>query len=269
MHKIIKSVNTLFFRFATVIICLIFATVISGCNSSSSISGSEEQDSITSGITDTNYPINIYLPASYESSNRDFPVLYVTDAEWRYLDVRHEVERRQIQVIIIGIGNSDREPLGRRAIDYLLPGSLDYYQFLSNELLPYIESMYRISPENRSIFGHSYGGLLISSILFMEDPSEPFFHNYIAADPSLFYEPERMHALEEQRLAISQNLSGNLIITGATAGGNGSSVNTFVQWLSESDFQNVNVTNYSYDTDHMGCVQPSISDALDLIFPPE
>jgi len=223
-----------------------------------------------STITGVSYPIDVYLPPDYDSTDIEYPVIYVTDGEWYFASFSMDISRKQLPAIIVAIGNTDGQPLGRRAIDYLPPGSSDYYQFLSTELLPYIESKYRIATENRSVFGHSYGGRLVADILFMEPPSSPLFHNYISADPSLWSHTEELIELANKRYAITPKITGRLLITEATGtDGSTGSANGFEENYKKIGFNGLEITKRFYDTNHRGAALLSFSDAADMIFSKE
>lgn len=219
-----------------------------------------DEEYFSSTITGGSYPINVYLPPEYDSTDISYPVIYVTDGDWYYYDFVDHICQSNISAIIVAIGTS-----GRRNIDYLPPGSSNYYQFLSAELLPYIESKYRISVENRSVFGHSYGGRLITEILFMEIPSSSLFHNYIAADPSLWSNTEELIGLANRRYAITDKITGRLIITEAS-GGNAGIINAFEDVYKEIGFSELDITKHYYDSSHKRAAFLSFRDAVDLIF---
>ena len=48
----------------------------------------------------------------------------------------------------------------RRNTDFLPPGSVPYHAFLTQELVPAIDTRYRTDPANRILSGLSYGGTI-------------------------------------------------------------------------------------------------------------
>lgn len=126
---------------------------------------------------DTLKKIRLYLPESYKTSEKRYPVIYMHDAqnlfdkktsyagEWKvdeYLDSLASKE----EVIVVGIDHG-----GDKRIDELTPypnekyggGHGDeYMDFLTQTLKPYIDSNYRTlsDAENTTIFGSSLGGLI-------------------------------------------------------------------------------------------------------------
>lgn len=132
--------------------------------------------SIPAPQLDTVRTIRLYLPESYSNSEKNYPVIYMHDAqnlfdkatsyvgEWKvdeYLDSLASKE-----VIVVGIDHG-----GDKRIDELTPFPNEkygggkgaaYVDFIKNELKPYIDQHYRTlkDPANTTIFGSSLGGLI-------------------------------------------------------------------------------------------------------------
>ncbi|MFZ0490242.1 MAG: alpha/beta hydrolase-fold protein [Salegentibacter sp.] len=132
--------------------------------------------SIPAPQLDTVRTIRLYLPASYSHSKKDYPVIYMHDAqnlfdkatsyvgEWKvdeYLDSLASKE-----VIVVGIDHG-----GEKRINELTPFPNEkygggkgaaYVGFIVNNLKPYIDQHYRTlkDPANTAIFGSSLGGLI-------------------------------------------------------------------------------------------------------------
>ena len=125
---------------------------------------------------DTLKKIWIYLPESYSTSNKKYPVIYMHDGqnlfdkktsyvgEWKVDEALDSLDAKE--AIIVGIEHG-----GDKRIDELTPfphekyggGKANaYLNFLLEDLKPYIDSNYRSLPdyENTGIFGSSLGGLI-------------------------------------------------------------------------------------------------------------
>lgn len=125
---------------------------------------------------DTLKKIWVYLPESYDASEKKYPVIYMHDGqnlfdretsyvgEWKVDESLDSIG--QPEAIIIGIEHG-----GNKRIDELTPfphdkyggGNADaYLDFIVNELKPYVDSNYRTLPkyEHTGIFGSSLGGLV-------------------------------------------------------------------------------------------------------------
>ena len=144
------------------------------------------------------YDIMIGLPATYdESDDTRYPTVYILDgaalypllqAYYRYLNFGGETP----EMILVAISYSDGDWVAGndRSHDYSAPsverehwgGAADFQAFLSNELLPVVESNYRTRSDRRVIFGQSMGGQFV---LFTARTKPSLFWGHIASNPAL------------------------------------------------------------------------------------
>jgi len=149
--------------------------------------GSITVASIHSMRTGAVYKLYIYLPASYGTGSATYPVIYATDGdapfppEGRFVNFTKILQRRRIDAILVGIGGT-----GRRNKDYMLPGAKAYHEFLTRELIPFIEAHFRADPKRRVLSGLSLGGAFVVTSLFLEAPDKLFFSHYVSAEGSFF-----------------------------------------------------------------------------------
>jgi len=117
----------------------------------------------------------LYLPKSYASSTKRYPVIYMHDAqnlfdaktsyagEW---NIDETLDSINAQVIVIGIENG-----GDKRMEELTPfkhekhgggNANNYLDFIVKTLKPYVDKTYRtkMSSKNTAIFGSSLGGLV-------------------------------------------------------------------------------------------------------------
>ena len=157
------------------------------------------------------YQIKIQLPRGYQKSTRSYPVLYVTDAETNFGGISYIVQRLIKDelippLIVVGIayGTDYRTFYALRSRD-LTPvedatlkiggkvdptgGAPEFCDFLLGELFPMIESNYRVDANQRTLYGHSYGGLFASYVLLNR---HQLFNNYLILSPSLWYKDKFM-----------------------------------------------------------------------------
>ena len=87
-------------------------------------------------------------------------MIYTLDGQILYSTYLNALTNLNTNVIMVSIHEG---PPGRRDIDYILPGSLTYYDFLIEELIPFIENNYKASSTNRTLFGTSNGGIMVNS----------------------------------------------------------------------------------------------------------
>jgi predicted alpha/beta superfamily hydrolase len=142
---------------------------------------------IDSAQTGAVYKLYVYLPDSYATGNATYPVIYATDGdaafppEGRFVNFTKILQRRRIDAILVGIGGTER-----RNKDFLLPGAKAYHEFITQELIPFIDSHFRTDPKRRILSGISYGGAFVVTSLFLEAPDKLYFSDYISAEGSFF-----------------------------------------------------------------------------------
>lgn len=201
--------------------------------------------SIISSInTQISYAYDVYLPPEYETSGKNYPVIYVTDGQW-YLDFAYLLDKKSKEVIMVAIGQGPRD---RRMIDFLPQGQVLYTKFLQEEFIPLIESTYRTTSQ-RTFVGVSAGGLLGAYLLSVEPVGEPYFKNYMLIDASMFGVTTSIIASEEARLRLSNSLAVNVLLA-ATPQGNGWFVNDFQQRYLGRNYLNFNISNKEFRVTH-------------------
>jgi predicted alpha/beta superfamily hydrolase len=143
---------------------------------------------VTSAITGKDYRISVALPASYESSDQSYPVIYVLDPLTAFLTTT-ELTRfirwanEMPDVIVVGVGyptDDMTETMNPREQDYHFRKD-EFIEFFETELFPQVESVYRIDPTDRALIGFSYGGEFVFHVVANR---ADLFSRYIAIDAS-------------------------------------------------------------------------------------
>jgi predicted alpha/beta superfamily hydrolase len=143
---------------------------------------------LTSAINGHNYQLSIALPASYTTSDQSYPVLYLLDPSASFLSVTEFVRYSAFwselpELIVVGIGYhidhiDELFPLRNR--DYAISQD-EFLEFISEELMPLVDSTYRTDTTDRALVGFSAGGdFVIHTIVTQPD----LFNRYIAIDSS-------------------------------------------------------------------------------------
>lgn len=141
--------------------------------------------------------IYIDLPASYSSSQINYPTIYLLDggitfpllsAYQQYLRFGDETP----EAILVGISYDavTFEEGNMRSTDYSAPseerdywgGASEFQKVLKTELFPLVEGRYRSDPSQRIIFGQSMGGQFV---LFTALTEPELFSGHIASNPAL------------------------------------------------------------------------------------
>ena len=134
----------------------------------------------------------------------DLPLVLVLDAETQFLQTISTVDFLSSaplgadlipRSLVVGIPNTNRNrdlsPIkGVIANDSTTlettGGGKKFLSFITDELIPYIESSYSTS-NHRTIIGHSLGGLIVFEALLQK---KDYFTNYLAIDPGLGFADE-------------------------------------------------------------------------------
>ena len=107
------------------------------------------------------------------------------------------------EMILIGIPNTDRmrdltptyvtEAMGDTLFNETTGGLVNFTSFIENELMPFVESHYPVSPFKMYI-GHSLGGLAVIHTLL----TRPYlFNSWVAIDPSLWWDDRLINTMSD------------------------------------------------------------------------
>jgi hypothetical protein len=169
---------------------------------------STEVRTLRSAIVDQEYLISVALPFRYaEHPDKTYPVIYVLDANMsfgivvetmRLLNIRVPWSKEFPDTILVGIGYPlsgslaeiyhqmlhlrmrdflpKRDVEAEKFIQETFPvsesvisgGASHFLQFIQHELIPMIEAEYRADPTDRTLMGHSWGGLFALYALFAQ-----------------------------------------------------------------------------------------------------
>lgn len=180
------------------------------------------------GIQDTgtkrSYELHVQLPLNY-SSDKKYPVVYMTDSPYTFPITTGAARvpvnlKRMDDVMFVGISwEKGKEPALSRQRDYTptasSPGYKDpsgdasrHLEFISTDVIPYIEKRYNTDAANRTYVGNSFGGLFGLYILLREPTT---FKNYIIGSPSIWWDNKYILDLESQT-KFNKNLEANVFI---------------------------------------------------------
>jgi len=202
---------------------------------------------IHSDIVGDDYLIYVQLPMSYKQNpDKTYPVWYNTDANRGFPFLANSVTFLTFppgdipEMVVVGIGyltkgmeewaalrtrdltptqNTETDEFwtktlaemsGRTDLTVRSGGAALFLEFIIQELLPYIESHYRVDPGNRTLGGYSYGGLFTLYALF-KNPG--IFSKYFAGSPSLHYDNEISFTYENDFAEMHQDLNAEVFIT--------------------------------------------------------
>ncbi len=173
---------------------------------------------IKSAVIGQEYQVKIRLPENYASATTRYPVLYLLDADHAFgmaADiVQYLIYGEHIPDLIIAgpaydsknppveggknMRGRDLAPFATRFTN-LAPGASQYLQFFQQELIPFVESNYRVVPNDRTLWGYSMGGAFALLALFTQPT---LFQRYLIVDGFWikFFETEETYAAQHQDL---------------------------------------------------------------------
>jgi len=180
-----------------------------------------KQFSIHSDNTGSDYTVWVVLPKDY---NPDFTyeTAYLLDAQANYLrydKIAKITEEQSLKynkqnVIVVGISSENDRDRDFTPSNTELGGggSEGYSKFLEFELIPKIESDYRVdtTAKSRLIIGHSLGGLFACNLFINHSH---LFHNYLMLSPSLWYDNGLLLQYESDFRAQNATIN-NLVFVG-------------------------------------------------------
>ena len=192
-------------------------------------------DTIHSNILGEERDLWIYLPRSAQESAEDriYPVVYLLDGSGHFRSVSGMVyqlsttngNRILPEMIVVGIPNTDRmRDLTPTHTEGTTGGGTAFLDFIENEVIPHVETNYPAS-QYRTFIGHSLGGLMAIEALITRPE---VFENYIAIDPSLWWDEQSVLHRAEAALAERNFTGKSLYVTVANTQPAGMSVEEVV-----------------------------------------
>lgn len=174
-----------------------------------------EVHTLTSAELGRSYPVFIALPPGYDAeAETPYPVILVNDGPYAF-----PIAAQSLAVpintgvmepaILVAIGYSQGDgPMASRMRDYSptadanfqafeLGQARAYARFITDEVLPFIETRFYADPSRRTLVGHS-AGALFGSWVMLNQPE--IFESYILISPAVFWDNAVMMR-EEARYA--------------------------------------------------------------------
>lgn len=204
---------------------------------------------VWSEMVNDQFKIFISLPPDYDSLRFEkYPVVYFLDGgsnTFHNINAEYMDQELIPRVITIGIGYPGSTQRDR---DYTY-GFANFYQFLKQELIPMIDKRFNTDPMNRTLFGHSYGGICVLFTMFeYYDWQDILFHNLIAASPSIWYNGHVAFTREQNLYQQTQVLPVNLYMSvGSMEGFMVSDMNRMQQTLIGRNYDYLTLSCHVYE----------------------
>ncbi|QHG64245.1 alpha/beta hydrolase [Pseudomonas putida] len=169
------------------------------------------------------YRLMVSLPEGDVPWTGGYPVIYLLDGN-AYFPAFHAAKRAQDRLrssILVAIGYPSDTPLDfeRRAFDLSPPqpaerntppqGGQDLFlDFIEKRLMPKVNARFKVDQDQRSLVGHSFGGMFGVYALFTRPQ---LFQHVIAISPSLWWRDR--YLMEPERAFIKKAHDGKLDLT--------------------------------------------------------
>lgn len=185
------------------------------------------KDSIYSEILTENRRIWVQVPESAKIATnhpKTYPVVYILDGRVHFLSicaVLNQLAPDTVpEMIVVGIENSENRTRdltptkvkeARGSSDWVKDsgGGEKFTDFIAKELIPYIDKKYPTT-SHKTLIGHSFAGLLVVNTV-LNHPE--LFANYIAIDPSLWWDNEVLNSQLAKRLSDKKYKGKSLFLS--------------------------------------------------------
>lgn len=248
-----------------------------------------------SEIVNEDYRLDIQLPADYATSDTTYPVLIAPDADVGFPLVANISEVLTFPIyqikppIIVGIGYKNLRDLGdfmawrvrdltptkntqtdqywetqinrifRRSVKVNSGGAEKFYQFIAQELIPFIDDNYRTS-EFRAFMGYSYGGLFTLYVLFNHPET---FNAYYAGSPSFHYDNRVLFQYESTYAQTHTDLPVRLFMSSGSLEKRAADLKKMAETLRSRNYPGLKLeTSVVPGKNHQTAVPESYTEAL-------
>ncbi|MGW8318623.1 MAG: alpha/beta hydrolase [Candidatus Promineifilaceae bacterium] len=253
---------------------------------------------LRSDFTEKEYLISLGLPHLYhDEPGKKWPVVYLLDANYYFGMITDMVRSMSWcgmtrDAVVVGIGYATDAPLEEawhqvmawRTMD-LTPerdegtekssqewlkrnvrtgGASSFAKFLEEELTTFVESNYRVDEQDRTLAGHSYGGLFTLYMMFHRPER---YRNYIACSPSVGYKDQSIFGFEERYARRRKTLPVKLYMSaGELEGGQEDSCEKMNRLAAQLESRNYG--RFAFETqvfpgeDHCTVIAPSLQAGL-------
>ena len=253
----------------------LLALVLAGCGGGSSsepgedaTQGTRESRTFRSRASGVTYPLSIYLPPSSAGPRNGLPVLYVLDGETWFetaVEIAESGEAPAIVVAVHGAGRRNRDYVPTNRCTQDGGGHGAFFDFLRQELLPYIEDTVGGDRSRRALFGHSHGGSFALYAMFSESPGRHTFAAYLASDASVSCLGVAPYRWEQDYASAHSGLPVRLHLSYATLG-NHDTNRAYADAISQRGYRDLDFIAKAYAGTHGGIVPRALREGMGFAF---
>ncbi|WP_144731754.1 alpha/beta hydrolase [Acinetobacter oleivorans] len=196
----------------------------------------QAQFQIKSKNTSHDYLIQIYKPP-VAPPQHGYPVLYILDGHATFPSAANIAQSigagsaklglDPLMIVAVGYPQQKTFDVQKRAYDYTPKPSAEFQaqgkykyggadkfiNFLNDELKPEIAKQFPVNSQQQSLYGHSFGGLLVLYHFFQKPDA---FQRYFAASPSLWFDQSMLFQQLNHWQSQKQSNSPMLLTTVGT-----------------------------------------------------
>ncbi|MCC2674603.1 MAG: putative esterase [Ramlibacter sp.] len=266
-------------RLSSALLLLCTAAALAACGggggSSDEAVGTVESFRFESARVGTHYPIDVYLPESYATGRRNYPVIYAVEGDarmgapefpgTRFENFKAVMQQRKTQAILVSIGRTER-----RVTDFLMPGAEPYHAFIVQELIPRIDRVYRTDPTQRALTGLSHGGHFVLVAMALEAMAgDVRFSHFLSFETSSGGADSASTLALEQQLADSgRPVPATLFFAGAKIGfTNGPNILSLYERMGARNYAGLTLEHMSFNGTHVSIDVMAFEEALSRYFP--
>jgi uncharacterized protein len=215
------------------------------------------------------YVLSVALPEDYHALDKRYPVVYIFDGDVLFgmaasLTMSAAWAQEAPELIAVGIGygvDSYDQWAELRELDLALPGTTThdasdsanspqpdlFLQTLRQEIVPYVDHTYRTLPDDRCLYGYSWGGFFVLYTLLREPHA---FRRYMSG--SGFLEATTKYLCREAGLLRERNsnLNANVYLSvGKREGDQVAALHEFVDMLGVVQGPNLELSTEVYPSE--------------------
>ena len=196
---------------------------------------------LKSNYNEAEYSLFIRLPNEYKTNNKSYPTLFLLDPQYLF-SVCYGAQRIYENYIIVGIGHKvlDFKELDQKARGHIIEINRDrdflpwkvnknifskgvseseineivsasgqaekFSQFINHQVISLIDQKFRTT-EERTLIGHSFGGVFVSFMLFCHPEN---FTKFLAITPVLaseYYQEKKMFEALKKKISDTKKFA--------------------------------------------------------------
>lgn len=242
------------------------------------------------------YLVDVFLPRGYQPKESDdpfpkYPVIYVLNSRPNAVmaaSLRHVSQMSREIIVGIDFADEDGNPIDsfsaytrdltptpdedwpQVAFGGTGGHADDFLRFLEESVKPFIDENYSVHPKDRTLVGHSFGGLFALHVLLTKSDA---FSRYLIASPSLWWDDSVIFRSEENYAETHTNMDKNVFISVGSrefvSGSQGMVENTqsMFEKLESRNYPDLQLTFRMFeDETHESVVGISIQKGIESVF---